>query len=454
MCKSEVARFLSVGSLSVVLSSLLLGPLALPGRDAWAIPSFARQTGLRCNVCHTAFPELTPFGREFKLNGYVKDSHAFSWFGHFSGMLVPTFTHTSASQPEGAGEFFGPNDNLALQETSVFYGGRLLDSLGMFAQITYSGVEHNLGWDNLDIRYAHSASMAERPVTYGITVNNNPSVQDLWNTTPVWSFPFVSSDLAPTPAASTLIDGGLAQQVAGLGGYALFDHRVYAELDGYRTLSNGTQRAFGVNTSEENWIDGTAPYWRVALPYNWGKHSLEVGTFGLDAHTFLGRDELGGTNHFTDVAVDAQYQYLGNVDGLTFQSSWIHEQQGWDAGQPLGETSNAEDTLRTFKARFAYLYDKTYRFNLGYFNINGNTDPLLYADSRTGSPNSNGWIIQLDYMPLHKNGGPSFWPWLNVQLTLQYVIYSEFDGAAHNYDGAGRNASDNNTLFLSAWMAF
>ncbi len=45
--------------------------LASPSR---AVPSFARQTGMTCAACHTVFPELTPFGREFKLNGYVLDN--------------------------------------------------------------------------------------------------------------------------------------------------------------------------------------------------------------------------------------------------------------------------------------------------------------------------------------------------------------------------------------------
>ena len=34
------------------------------------VPSFSRQTGLACSACHYQFPQLTPFGRLFKLNGY------------------------------------------------------------------------------------------------------------------------------------------------------------------------------------------------------------------------------------------------------------------------------------------------------------------------------------------------------------------------------------------------
>ena len=36
-----------------------------------AVPSFARQTGLACEACHTVFPQLTPFGRVFKASGYT-----------------------------------------------------------------------------------------------------------------------------------------------------------------------------------------------------------------------------------------------------------------------------------------------------------------------------------------------------------------------------------------------
>src|ERR1700737_659725 len=48
--------------------------LCLYSSAASAVPSFARQTGMACAACHTVFPELTPFGREFKLNGYVIDN--------------------------------------------------------------------------------------------------------------------------------------------------------------------------------------------------------------------------------------------------------------------------------------------------------------------------------------------------------------------------------------------
>ena len=38
-------------------------------------------------------------------------------------------------------------------------------------------------------------------------------------------------------------------------------------------------------------------------------------------------------------------------------------------------------------------------------------------------------------------------PWEKIKISLQYVIYNKFNGAQSNYDGSGRNASDNNTLY-------
>ena len=53
-----------------IIAAFTLGVL-FSSDEALAVPSFARQTGQPCAACHTAFPELTPFGRRFKLGGYT-----------------------------------------------------------------------------------------------------------------------------------------------------------------------------------------------------------------------------------------------------------------------------------------------------------------------------------------------------------------------------------------------
>jgi hypothetical protein len=41
-----------------------------------------------------------------------------------------------------------------------------------------------------------------------------------------------------------------------------------------------------------------------------------------------------------------------------------------------------------------------------------------------------------------------------VKLSLQYIAYQKFNGASTNYDGNGRNANDNNTLYMLGWLNF
>jgi hypothetical protein len=42
----------------------------------------------------------------------------------------------------------------------------------------------------------------------------------------------------------------------------------------------------------------------------------------------------------------------------------------------------------------------------------------------------------------------------NLKLGAQYTIYTRFNDGTENYDGSCRDGSDNDTLFLYAWLAF
>jgi hypothetical protein len=148
--------------------------IALTPRRAASLPLYARQTGQPCATCHTAFLELTPFGRRFKLGGYTLGGG--DWTGPpFAVMLQPTFTNTQAAQQGGAAPGFGINNNLVMQQMSLFTGGRITDDMGAFIQGTYDGVGHRFGWDNTDIRFAKSINFDGYTLLWGVTANNNPT---------------------------------------------------------------------------------------------------------------------------------------------------------------------------------------------------------------------------------------------------------------------------------------
>lgn len=445
--------YFAVRALALIAIAVGFGALTNP---AQALPSYARQTGFACAMCHTGLPELTPLGREFKLNGYVQGGgQEMTWLPPVAAMVQSGFTHTNADQPGGAGPHFGPNDNFTVDQASLFYGGAIWSDqgLGAFIQGTYDGVHRQFHWDNTDIRLAKQTTLFDSDLTYGFTLNNNPTVQDVWNTTPAWRYPFFSPFLGPTPAAHSVIDGGVGQQVVGLGGYVWWNHMVYAEITGYHTLSSSAESALGIPSSGTSSFDGVAAYWRFAVEPTWGPHSLELGTFGLNAGVNPGRVTANGTDKITDVGFDLQYQYNNDPDAVGVQLSHIHEFQNQHASFSLGNTSNNHNHLDTTRVKASYFYDHTYGINVAYFNISGTTDATLNSGSNNGSPNSDGWTFEANYLPF-SHGGPSFWPWLNFRLGLQYTLYNHFNGGTTNFDGAGRNASQNNTLYLYALTAF
>ncbi len=439
---------------SVLLLGILVLGLALAVKNAQAVPSFERQTGLSCTVCHTVFPELTPFGRAFKLHGYVfsKSGKEFEYPPPLAAMLQLSYTEQKGLSNRIDPFDDSPNAKINLpQQASLFYAGKIYDKLGAFAQLTYDGVGNSFALDNTDIRYANTSTLADKNLTWGLTLNNNPTVQDVWNSTPAFGYPYAASSVAVTPAAATVIDGTLAQQVGGLGVYAIWNELVYAEITVYGSNHRGLTRPLGAGTTTSMVVDNAAPYWRVALQHHWGKNSFSLGTYGLVAKIFPGGATNGPTDKFTDVAFDAQYQFIGQKHLFSVATTWIHEKQNWDASFPMGLTGNQSDNLNTFRINVNYYYRNSWGTlggTGGYFSNWGDTDNGLYvpgavSGSITGSPNSRGFILEGDYVFRNK-----------YKFALQYIYYNQFNGTRTNYDGAGRNAADNNTLFLLLWLMF
>ena len=449
-----------------LLGITLLAASAITGR---AVPSFARQLNTQCINCHSEFPVLNDMGRLFKLSGYTMSSEE-SMLPPLAAMIEPSFTKTRSAQEGGAAPGFGDNNNYATTQASIFYAGRLfgpyashlfgestaafLNKIGIFSQVTYDGVGKSWSWDNLDVRYANTLSIADHSSLWGIYLNNNPTLQDPWNTLPAWGFPFAGSGLAPTPSAAALIDGGLAQQVAGLGVYAMIDNKLYIDFGAYKTLPSRLQRNLGVDPSGETQLARLAPYWRIAYTHPAGGGAWETGLFGLAATTYPGRDASAGTDRIVDFGLDSEFQKPIGPNDLTALVTYIYERDHWHASQALGNTENAAGSLNEFKGSVDYLVDKTYGFAAQYFKVSGSHDEVAYADSPEASPNSDGFVFEFDYLPLNKGVGPAFWPRSNVKFSVQYTVYNRFDGSKTNVDGTGRSARDNNTLYFQAWIVF
>jgi len=417
---------------------------------AHAVPSYARQTGMPCGSCHSVYPELTPFGRSFKLHGYTlsgekkvdaKSSESESALElaaipPLSAMLQASLTHVKNS-PSGK-----QNDDVQLpQEFSFFYAGAITDHVGSFVQVTYEQASDQFGWDHTDIRYAND--LPEHHLTYGLTLNNAPTVQDLWNTGPAWGYPWADpGDAAPAgPSVEPFIgsEDFVALGSAGLGAFGMWNDNVYTELSLYRSAHLGTAAPDGGSNQT---ITNVAPYWRLAWQHTMRNgDNLMLGTYGMWAK-FHPNGVDGDTDRYIDAALDTQYEHtFGQGPMLTAHGVFTHEDQDINSTPTGGSLS-----FNAVKVDGTLHFGSRATTTLAYFNIwgddgayypgyvNGDGDPLNPTPSGAGEfdPDSSGWIAQASYLP-----------WQNTKFAVQYTAYNELDGSSKSQD-----TTHNNTLYV------
>jgi len=458
---------------SALFAAAIAALALLPG-SASAIPAFNRQTGQNCVACHAGgqFPELTPYGRLFKMTGYTIGQRTIP----ISGMAVASVSKVAnTSKSDDPGADFQKNGSPILATASLLLGGKVTDNIGAFAQVTYDpyatqaadgSFRGHTSADNIDLRFADRFIDSRTDLIVGVSANNNPSVSDPWNTAAAW-MQYVP---VPSPSSSRFIDGaspypgfGAGGNIAGLTAYAFWNKTIYAEIGGYGTSRGALSfMSAGVADADTTKLRGVNPYWRLAYNREWGAHSLMIGTSGMVAEVYddpLDTSDPATTHRYTDLGIDAQYQYLLDPSAVTAQvvfTSNRHRYPTAGASQPAPGT-NAADTTHLLRTKLSYVYQAKYGGSIGLFDLNGGSNPARItfdptgdvssagqADgNRTGSPATRGATLEAFWMPIQY-----------LRIGVQYTAYSRFNGAAKNYDGFGRNASDNNSLFIYTWLAY
>lgn len=411
--------------------AVLLLAAQIASTPAGAVPSFGAQTSQPCASCHIGSfgPALTANGREFKLGGYTAAENPDD-LAAVSVVAYGSFTRTNAAQQGGAGRGYGPNNNPAFEGADFYLNGRITRDIGSYLEATWDTVNRNFQIGNMDIRYSRTNEVRGADLVWGLTLNNNPTVQDLWNSTPAWGYPFRVSPLA--------------QRVMGLTAYGMWDDLVFAELGFYEGLGRWGRAVTGI-TPIAGSIEtrGTSPYWRAALQHEWGRSYAQIGTFGMATEYYPNGDgSARRTDRFVDAGVDFNYQFRFNPRSVTSDMIWasgsVIQEYATLAGSSLLNGTRRTDTLRISRLTLAYSIAATWTPSVQLFDISGSADPAFWG-TRPGRANSSGYVVEMAYSPWGKPDSP--FQWLNVKLAAQYVGYTRFDGTA-------RGAADNNALYL------
>jgi hypothetical protein len=413
---------------------------------AVALPSFSQQTGEPCSQCHVGAygPQLKPYGRDFKLFGYVSGDGK-NTVPPIAAIVAGSFTRTDADRAPLP--HYEANNTVAFTNVTLAYAGRIAGGVGAFAELAYDPVRDKYAVSRVDVRRAFTGTVAGKDVVWGVDINNRPGLQDLWNSSPVFEFSTFTSQFAGSPAASALIDGRLSGRVAGAGGFAMWDGQLYTEVAAYGQLDRNLLNRSGVATpATADRYQGTMPYWRVALQHDFSdKHYLEVGGYGVQARRFPGDVQTAGTDTITDVGLDATYQYIGSKRHfLATHATWIHEDDHLDAARVVARTA-ASDHLDVMRADAIYSFDNTWTPAAEVFKTTGSTDPKFFKTGN-GVPNTDGYVLELAYVPWGKKDSPV--RWANLRLNARYVGYTRFNGKT-----AGASANNVFLIGISAGFA-
>ena len=453
--------------LCIALGASILQP-------AQAVPSFAAQTGQPCQMCHIGAlgPQLTPYGRNFKIKGYTQTGGTgIASQVHIAGWVQTEFSSIQKDIPKsGVTPDFSNNDNLFINAVSLFYSGRITDHVGVFLQGTYDNVGKAFAQDNSEVRVVGAGTPFGHNVDYGFSFNNAPGWSDPYNSNYLWGYPFITNGIAPGPNASPILGGAVQDNSLGVVGYAWIDQHIYVDLGGYESQPTGYQKIFGESFGPGS-STGIEPWASLTYAWFWGNNNAHVG-----GHYFYGRynptvdvrstDGRFGHNSYEDFMISNGYQYIGDdfTHVFTIDGFYVYEKEKLNGSSnifsPYYSSSKAANRLSEFKEWATYYYMETYGGTIGFDKIWGNRNDLLYntgADDSTGSlkgsPNSTSFTVEADWVPFGKED--SFWrPFINWKLGLEYTMYTQFNGSGRNYDGFGRSASDNNTLFLFLWTVF
>ncbi len=449
---------------SILLMITVISGLALP-RSARAIPSYSRQTGLSCATCHTVFPHLTPFGRNFKLHGYVTNNtqlisdHAstndttgqgrtilefpnipmvsarissrWNYQAGGNGGMVPHGAVSAGQDFISTPDGYGDQDLINyLAGSSIYIAGEITPHLGSF--IEFSGPDDEggtVGLGMFDLALVSSdITVAGQNFVYGIRAEDALAAGDPSNSIGTWG---LTAGLMGLSTHNTLFDAGTSFMEGGelFGMLGDFDGGgLYGSVGVYRPTTNQSAGSYvqgsiaGSGTFDG--VSGVNTYVRLSyyLPPIGKNMYPEIGGFG-----YFGNLNMTATpsaalldplyvDHYYDLGLDLQVQYIGNNNLLELFGLFQDQRDGafYGIDEFTGVPGDGIGVSRQgLGLKLDYYYETMYGAYVKY---------LYQTSSQLSDMKVNGLLV-----------GFSYFPWENVNLRLERCFFSTYNIGAAQY---------------------
>jgi hypothetical protein len=403
--------------LFAVLAALFCLSVFLPG-ESQAVPSFARQLQKPCTACHTIWPELNQYGRQFKVKAYTDVSQEWQMINKDRLNLLYIF-------PVSARVIFYPytrelntvaginTNSTELSTVDLFIASRVFDYAGVFGNIEATNVTSGaMAFDIPTLKAAAQYPLGEGNTIGLVVFKGLSTAADPFNSLggidrslifDAESVPWILSK----GWTFSYWSGGNVGVVAH--GYFI-GNRLYAAAGAERG-GNSSDAGFGFdNNNNSDPFDG---YFRVA----WDQ-KLENGavTFGGAWYTGKQRPQDSSGAPLFESSVNRGYADVSLEQ--TFGEDQDHLVQA-RAIYGYGKETNAfgggeKRKFDGFDAEASYFFDRTIGLVADYnmINIQGVTseDISIPGVSGTDEKRKNTWVAGISYLP-----------WLNTKAAIQYA---------------------------------
>ena len=470
--KMKNRRFPALPGVSCLVCFFCLLTALLPGK-AFAIPSYTRQTGFSCDECHTVYPNLTPFGRDFKLHGYTmtasktikSDANSSSApildvnnIPMVSARIVSMWSNQAGGNngivPKGvttAGQGFvsfpsGYNDKETFNligDSSIYVAGKITPYMGTFLE--FSGIDDEggtLGLGMVDtVIVAPDATFEGKSFVYGVRGVDAVFTGDPSNVLGTWG---LTSQLMGMSTHNTLFDpnramvegGELYAMWGGFNNGGLFGTVGFYHPTGSQSAGSFVQANLAGLSGTPGTLNTSSVDVAPRLAYYFPEfHDLyaEIGASG-----YFGREGMiapatasipdpSYNDNYYDYAVDAQIQYIGDKNLAELFAIYQDQNDGRFYGQDLYSNVNyGVSGTRVQRNGLAvaadYYYDRTYGAYVKY----------LYQNSgKVKDLNVAGTVL-----------GLSWFPWQNMQMILEQALFSTYNPGLAQYGNTSLSPSD------------
>jgi len=407
--------------LIILLGGLVVALMvALLPEVSQGVPSFSRQIQKPCTACHTVWPTLNQYGRQFKVKAYTdispewkmekKDGLNLPYILPLS-VRVTSFLYTQEDNNQGG---VHQDSTRIPDQIDLFLASRVFDYMGVFTHGAFSPGT-NAAWTLpvLKMAFQYPLPLGEGNTIGLVAFKGSTSSADPFNSLGgrdrllTWGDETVPWALRKGWTFNFFDEGNVGVVAHGY----FLGNRLYAAVGGNRggrseDVSGGTllNAPAGADVAETNPIGG---YFRLA----WDQ-KLPNGAVTFGAAYQTGRQRIIESTAPLGVPFQANVQrgYLDASLEQNFAEDHLVEAQALFG---LGSENNVfgggeERKFQGLHLAANYFYQRKYGIAVAYNLIN--TTGVSATDITGNVDSINAWVVGVNYLP-----------WANTKLAVQYA---------------------------------